>query len=157
MSSIFDSFFDKAKDVADIASKKTGELVEISKYKIESVKINNEVEKLYQKLGNSVYLMVKGGYDNQELIEGLTEDIDEMLMRLEAVNEKISDMKNVVYCGACGAKNEMENYYCVKCGSRLKKEFESEDADDNINKENCEENVNQEESCENKDNTADVE
>lgn len=126
MTSIFDTFFDKAKDVADAATKKTGELVEMSKYKLESVKINNEIEKIYQRLGASVYSMIKGGYDNQELVEGLTEEIDELLMRLEAVNIKINDMKNVSICSVCGAKNEADNYYCSKCGSRIKTEFTSE-------------------------------
>lgn len=141
MTSLFDTFFEKAKDVADVATKKTGEIVEISKHKLESVKINNEIEKLYQKLGNSVYSMIKGGYDNHELVEGLTEEIDELIMRLEAVNEKINDMKNVNYCTTCGAKNAADNYYCSKCGSRIKSEFKSEaepydDADDFCDNEN---------------------
>lgn len=126
MTSILDSIFEKAKDVAGVATKKTGEIVEISKYKLESVRINNAIEKLYEKLGSAVYSMVKGGYDNQDLIEGLTEEIDELLMRLDAVNDKISDMKDISRCPACGSKNAGDNYYCVKCGSKLKSDFDSE-------------------------------
>lgn len=127
MNTFFDDLFLKAKDVADVASKKTNEFVEISKYKMECVKINNEIKKLYEQLGSSVYSMAKGGYENKDLIDGLVEDIDDLLIRLSFYNEKISDMKNEVKCPVCGAKNSDENYYCTKCGSRMKTEFEQPD------------------------------
>lgn len=120
----FDDFVLKAKDIADAATKKTGELYEISKYKYECIKINGEVKKLYEQLGSSVYSMVKGGYDNRELIDSLTEEIDECLDRLREINDIISDMKNVVTCPICGSKNGIENTYCAKCGSKLKTEFQ---------------------------------
>lgn len=128
MTSFFDAFVEKARDVADAATKKTGEIVEISKYKLESVKINNEIEELYEQLGSAVYSMVKGGYDNPELIEGLTEDIDELMMNLDALNEKINDMKNVIHCNVCGSRNSVDNFYCAKCGSKLKADFEADQA-----------------------------
>ncbi|MFZ2539860.1 MAG: hypothetical protein WAX04_13340, partial [Oscillospiraceae bacterium] len=64
-----------------------------------------------------------------------TEEIDELLMRLEAVNEKISDMKNIYHCHICGAKNGIDNFYCVKCGSKLKSEFDSGATYDNYDEE----------------------
>lgn len=118
-----DEVIEKAREAAKLASRKTGEAVEISKYKMESIHISNEVKKLYEQLGASVYSMVKGGYDNPELVEGLTEEIDAMLLRLDAITEKISEMKSVSRCTACGAKNSLENYYCCRCGARLKTEF----------------------------------
>lgn len=120
----FDDFVLKAKDIADAATKKTGELYEISKYKYECIKINGEVKKLYEQLGSSVYSMVKGGYDNHELVESLTEEIDECLDRLREINEIIADLKDTVVCPICGAKNAVDNAYCAKCGSKLKAEFQ---------------------------------
>ena len=135
MTSIFDSIFEKAKGVADTAAKKTGELVELSKYKIESVRINNEIEKLHQKLGSVVYLMVKGGYENRDLIEGLSEEIDENMMRLEAINEKIGEMSELHYCHVCGTKNANDNCFCVKCGTKIRDSFETETEFDNTREE----------------------
>lgn len=126
MNTFFDEVVEKARIVADAAGKKTGELVELSKYKIDSIRINNDIEKLYRQLGQAVYSMVKGGYDNHDLVEGLTEEIDELLLHLDIINEKLGEMKQLSYCPACGAKNSRENFYCTRCGSRLKNEFEDE-------------------------------
>lgn len=120
---MFDTFIEKAKDVCDIATKKTGEMVEISKIKLECVKVNGEIKKLYEKLGSTVYSMMKSNYENQEVIDSLVEDIDENLAKLFELNEKLSDLKNVNVCNVCGAKNPEDNYFCAKCGSRVKNEF----------------------------------
>lgn len=122
---IFDTIFEKAKDVYDIASKKTGEMVEISKIKLDCVKINNEIKKLYEKLGCSVYSMLKSDYENQDVIDSIAEEIDEKLRKLAYLNEKLNDMRNVIICTVCGTKNPEENFYCCKCGSRIKNEFET--------------------------------
>lgn len=125
-----DEIVEKAREAAKLASRKTGEAVEISKYKLESIHISNEVKKLYEQLGASVYSMVKGGYDNPELVEGLTEEIDALLLHLDAVAEKISEMRSVTRCPACGAKNSLENCYCCRCGARLRNEFTDPVEDD---------------------------
>lgn len=125
MNYFFDNFVDKAYGVVDAAAKKTGEVVEISKYKMEAIKINNEIEKLYTQLGRTVYSTIKANYENDDLIDGMTEEIDELLMRLDAVNEKIGEMKKMSRCPACGAKNAQDNYYCARCGERLKSEFDN--------------------------------
>lgn len=123
---VFDNIIETAKDVYGVASKKTGELVEISKIKLECVKINGEIKKLYERLGNTVYSMMKANYENQSLVDSLVEEITENLNKLAELNTKLSDIKNINICPACNAKNPEDNYYCAKCGSRLKTEFSDE-------------------------------
>jgi len=120
---MFDSFMEKAKGAYDVAAKKTGELVEISKIKLECVKVNNEIKRLYEKLGSAVYSMVKANFENQDVIDSITEEIDESLAKLSKLNEKLSDIKNINICSVCGCKNPEDNYYCSKCGTRIKSEF----------------------------------
>lgn len=120
---MFDDFLLKARDIADAAGKKTSEIYEVSKYKYECIKLNGEIKRLYEQLGSSVYSMVKGGYDNNELVESLTEEIDEHLDRLKAINELIAGMKNLSLCPVCGAKNSADSLYCSKCGSKLRSEY----------------------------------
>lgn len=130
MNSFWDDICFRAKDVADAAAQKTGELYELSKYKIESVRINNEMKELYAELGEAVYSMMKSGYENRDLLEGLAEEIDELALRLDAVTEKIDEMKKLSTCPACGHKNSPENFYCSRCGTKLASGFDDDYADE---------------------------
>lgn len=124
---MFDDFVIKAKDVADVATKKTGELYEISKYKYETIKINGDLKKLYERLGKSVYSMVKENYNNEDLVNSLTSEIDELLARLDVLKEKIAETKHVRVCKACGTNNPEDSIYCSKCGSKIKSQFNGEE------------------------------
>lgn len=116
---MFDDLVLKAKDLADAASKKTGEFYEISKYKCECIKLNGELKKLYEQLGSSVYSMVKNGYDNDELVHSLTEEIDERMDRLKEITALIDEIKDYITCPVCKCKNGLDSSYCNKCGSKL--------------------------------------
>ena len=77
-----DEVFEKAKDAVNIAAKKTEEVVNISKLKLETVKVNNEIKSLYEKLGRSVYQSRgKSGNSNEDTVHSLCEEIDELLSK----------------------------------------------------------------------------
>ena len=82
--SAFDHFLDKAKQMADVAGRKTGEVVESSKYKMQAYKITGNIQKAYEKLGSIVYDSTKYGTDSTQLIESCIAEIDGMLAQLEA-------------------------------------------------------------------------
>lgn len=71
--------------------------------------------------------MVKGGYENRDLIDSLSEEIDEVMERMRELNNKIADMKKQSVCPVCKTKNPQENFYCAKCGSKIKSEFQAEE------------------------------
>ncbi|MEG2813801.1 MAG: hypothetical protein RSA79_04285 [Oscillospiraceae bacterium] len=100
-------------------------MVEVSKIKLECVKLNNQIKKLYENLGSSIYSMKKSNFENKDIIDSLTEEIDEALANLSELNLKIADIKNLTICNVCGAKNAVTNYYCCKCGSHIKNEYEN--------------------------------
>lgn len=127
-----EGFIDKARLVADAAGKKTGEIVEISKLKLQCVKLNNDINKLYAKLGESVYAMKGQGYENTAVIDNLCSNIKKLLKQLDDVSAKIADMKNIIICSACGEKNPNTSYYCSKCGSRIAEEFKNDYAEDDV-------------------------
>lgn len=117
-----DDVFDKAKEAVNIAAKKTEEVVNISKLKYELVKVNNEIRSYYEKLGNSIYKMKKEGYQNDDLVNSLCEEIDELLFKASALNHEIADLQNVVICPVCSQKNVKDSFYCAKCGAKMKEE-----------------------------------
>lgn len=89
-----DDLMEKAKELADAAGKKTGELYELSKYKYECIRLSNELKKLYEKLGSTVYKQVKtGGSDNEE-IDIITAEIDDRRLRIAEIKDIMAEMTN---------------------------------------------------------------
>ncbi|MEG0894202.1 MAG: hypothetical protein RSE93_00690 [Oscillospiraceae bacterium] len=134
---MFDNLFDRAKEVYDAASKKTCEVYETSKLKLEIVNLNNEIKKLYEKLGSCVYSMVKADYENQDVLDSITEEIDDCKIRINYLQKKLGEMKNFIICENCGAKNSQDNFYCKNCGTRIKSEFSDEYAEQQQQSDDC--------------------
>lgn len=122
-----DDLFEQAKSMVNVAAKKTNEVVEISKLKLDCLKINSEIKGMYEKLGRTAYNMHHDSYKNDHLLKSLCEEIDELLSKLNDLTEKIADKQNVVICPVCRAKNLQDSFYCSKCGAKIKDEFEGFD------------------------------
>ena len=108
----------RAKDFADAAGKKTNELYELSKYKYESVRISSELKKLYEKLGVTVYKLVRCGSTDNSEIDEITAQVDDAKRRLFQVKAAMAQMQNKKLC-VCGAVNPKDAYFCSKCGAKL--------------------------------------
>ena len=117
-------FINTAKELADLAGKKAGEAVEVSKLKINNVKINGEIQKTYEKLGAFVYKFRKSGEENNELIDMCVKEIDELLATLEENEKRINETRHKVKCPDCGALSDIQAVYCMKCGGKLQNEIE---------------------------------
>lgn len=121
-----DEIKDVAKDFADKAVTKTGEVVEVSKLRLELSKQQGRLRALYQKLGSSVYSMKEKDYEDQDLIDHLCQEITESLKVQKNLKARIAGLKKMKVCPVCGSRNPMESVYCNQCGSRLKQEFQQQ-------------------------------
>ena len=119
MSNVLDDLINSAKNLVDIAGKKTDNVVEVSKLKYQCVQMSAELKSLYEKLGNAVYTMVKSDFSNKELMDSLIEEIDSLKERIDQVNQEIAKRKNIRVCPGCGSRNEKDACYCNKCGNKL--------------------------------------
>ena len=119
MMSALDDLLDKARQMADVAGRKTEEVVEASKNKMQAYKITTNIQRAYEKLGSIVYDSAKYGTDSTQLVESCIAEIDEMLAQLEEVNRKLDASRPGVTCSACGYTNTMGSAYCNKCGASL--------------------------------------
>lgn len=119
----FDEFVDEfvfmAKNAADVASKKTGEVVESSKIRYQMKQIEWEIEKAYAKLGAIVYESKKSDDNFDEVIQLAVREIDDLKQRYDELAGKLRDYKNVVKCPGCGRENENTDSFCSRCGSPL--------------------------------------
>ena len=117
-------FIHTAKELADLAGKKAGEAVEVSKLKINHIKINGELQKAYEKLGAFVYKYQKNGENNDELIHMCVQEIVDLLSALEENEQKINETRHKIKCVECGAINDVQAAFCAKCGAKLPQESE---------------------------------
>lgn len=117
--SFLDDLFSKAKDVSKAAGKKTDNLVKISKLKMQCATINNNIKSTYEKLGNIVYDMIKSDSENQTVLLGVVQEIDDLYKQLERTTKKLEKLRKIYSCPRCDEKNKATAVYCAKCGKKL--------------------------------------
>jgi len=118
----FETISETVRSTAETIGKKTVEVVDISKYKINAAEVNSEIKRRYEALGRIVYDAKTNGYLCDEIVEKNVKEIDVLYQRLNEINSKIAKIKNRVCCKNCGAINDKSSVYCSKCGKRIKSE-----------------------------------
>ena len=113
------SLLDKAISVANVAGKKTEELVEASKLKLQEVSVNADLQDCYEKIGSLVYRSKKSGEDNEQAIEQLVEQADVLLEQLAQLQSKREEIKKMKKCPNCGASCSVDSHFCSRCGMVL--------------------------------------
>ena len=140
----FDELLQKAKETAktavDLAGKKTEKVVEYSKLKIEQTKLNGELARLYEELGQATYRAMKCEEECAETMDILCDEIELILNDLEDLEQLISEKKNQKVCPDCGAKVSKDSKFCSKCGAPVEEEEEeAEEPEDEEEPCGCEE------------------
>lgn len=113
-----------AKNAAKTVGKKATEIVDISKLRITSTELNNEISKRFEALGRVVYDSKKEGTDIEGLVSECIKSIDALYVRLHDNNEQIAKMTNKKTCKNCGGVNTNDAVFCSKCGVRLSQQEE---------------------------------
>ncbi len=122
MTNTFDEIFDTVRELASKAGKKTTELVDLSKVRLEIASINSDIKRGFEKLGSLTYSAYNKDCDNSELVKHCVAEIDALYQRLEECKGKIDAAKKVVRCPECGTANNIIATYCYVCGTKLVKE-----------------------------------
>ena len=108
-----------AKEAVNAVGKKAGQMVDISKLRLNAADLNNEISKRFEALGRVIYDSKKTENDSADLVNECITAIDELYEQLDAVNDQISALRSRVICKKCGAENPAEACYCNMCGSKL--------------------------------------
>ena len=95
---LFENIVSNAKQAANVVGKKTGELVDTSKLKLQAVDLNSDIKRNYEALGRAVYESRKQGIDSTEEIDDIIILINEKYDELDEVNEQLSKMSNKTFC-----------------------------------------------------------
>lgn len=115
----FDDVVNKAKEAIDVASKKTGEVVNTQKQKFDIASLENKRAKDFAVLGEIYYNKIKDGEAQDENISELVLSIKEKSEKIEKLKEEVNSAKNKRICPKCGAAIDQTSNYCNACGEKL--------------------------------------
>ncbi len=115
----FDNAVNKAKEVFDVAYKKTNEVVQTQKQKFDVSTIENKRNKDFMQLGELYYNQIKDTEIENEKIKDLVEAITEKNMKIDELKQEINAAKNKRICPNCSANIDDNSIYCSVCGAKL--------------------------------------
>ena len=115
----FDETFQNAKKVYELFENKTITTVEVQKLKLKALKIDNELSKIYEKLGRLYVKELKFRENLPEELALILESVAAKKAEIETIKEQIAAFKGGVACGECGYLNDSNVDYCAKCGAEL--------------------------------------
>lgn len=119
--SAFGSVVNMVRDAANIATKKTGTAVELSKLKLQIMQLRSQMQSTYERIGILTYEQQKNGVDNFELVSVCIKEVDSLLVQINEINANIATIKEGIKCPNCNTANPVNTTYCKNCGVNLTK------------------------------------
>ena len=113
-----DGAITKAKEVLDVACKKTNEVVTEQKQKFDIASIETKRAKDYKKLGELYFNEVKDCDIENTEIKDLVDAIKEKNEKIELLKQEISELKAKKVCTACGELIDKDALFCANCGEK---------------------------------------
>ena len=114
--SFIDETITTAKEIFDVASKKTTEAVEVQKLRISIVKKKSELSKIFETLGRTYYESTSGHF-MEEVLAQIVGDAESALSELHDLEAQLDAAKKVQVCSSCGQKNPAGSDFCNSCGT----------------------------------------
>ncbi|WP_066636250.1 hypothetical protein [Desulfolucanica intricata] len=120
---LFNKISDGAKNItggAKFLGKKSGELLEITKAKLEVLKLENELDNNFRALGNLVYQQFLGRTDLEEEINRLclaVQNLEKDILELKGEYVKVQPEGPV--CQFCKKSLPHDANYCYVCGKSV--------------------------------------
>ena len=115
----FDDAVNKAKDVFEVAKKKTSEVVSTEKRRLDISMLRSKMDKDLIRLGRIYFEKIK----NDELGEGEEKSICDSIKvksaEIARLTRDIEDIKNDNKCSACGATVAAGSSFCSVCGAKI--------------------------------------
>ncbi len=109
----------KAKDLADAAGKKTGDLVQLTKLKLEAAETEKAISLQLEKIGRLVYAAHKSGESVEEELAAPYAELEQLEQKAEEIADKMDVLRCTRHCTACGQNNAAGAVYCQNCGEKL--------------------------------------
>jgi len=126
----FENAMKKVADLLQTAAKKSGEIFENTKISYNISTEKDKIVKIQSQIGATFYKIFKeGGSVPECIIEDLNK-ISAIEDNIRALEKTIADTKSYKFCVDCGAKLELSDVYCAKCGAKQRGESAKPTAED---------------------------
>lgn len=109
----------KAKELAGAAGKKTGELVNLGKLKVEAAENERAISAKLEMIGSIMYEAQKDGIAVEEKLAPLYEEVDVLKEKAAQLTAQMDELRHTRHCTACGKNNPNDAAFCQKCGKEL--------------------------------------
>lgn len=119
---ILDDVVINAKTAAEAVGKKAGQIVDVSKLRINVAEVNAEISKRYEALGEYVYESCREKLAEDAEAVGKMAELDELVNQRNALTKELVDKQNKVVCPVCGKQSPVTAIYCSNCGTKLDEE-----------------------------------
>lgn len=119
---ILDDVVINAKTAAEAVGKKAGQIVDVSKLRINVAELNAEISKRFEALGDYVYENSREKLAEDAEALGKMAEIDELMNQRDALTKELVDKQNKVVCPVCGKQSPTTAQYCSNCGTKLTEE-----------------------------------
>ena len=89
----------------------------------------NKIKDIYAEMGKKIYrnhLSQTQEYDN---LEENCAQIDKLFEEINALKDKMAELKDSVKCSNCGAYNKQDSLFCSNCGMPIKDQTNDSDTD----------------------------
>lgn len=115
----FDDAINKVKEVADVAYKKTNEIVNTGKQKFDIASLQNKRSKDFEKLGEIYYNSIKDTEIEDFDVKNLVAEINDKNAKIIELNKQINSAKHKRICPVCSAVINENAVFCSVCGAKL--------------------------------------
>lgn len=115
----FDQTFSKAKEVFDVAKKKTTDAVSLGKQKYDIAAMENRRNKSYEALGVLAFDLFKEDENASDEVKALVNQIKNETEEIEDAKREVIKMKNKRICPNCQNTVEENSAFCNHCGEKL--------------------------------------
>jgi ribosomal protein L40E len=116
----FEHLGKKVSEAAQVAAKKSSELVEVTKLNSNINSEENKIKELYQQIGKNVYEKFVGGEDVFAEANDTCLEIKSKEEIIAGLKQKILEIRNIKLCEQCGAELSRDTAFCSKCGAKQK-------------------------------------
>lgn len=107
------------KDGASKVTKKSGEILELSKINIEINSVNNSLKRVYEEMGESLYKKYSTGKEIDASFKDSCKEAHSLNKKKESLRKKILKAKDMCPCKFCGENISKTSSFCPCCGKRL--------------------------------------